>query len=98
MARVYKHIYIHGDSSIRLVFKQLLGGIFKLWSEFCKRCFWVVSSNRRVFINLCETYIAVIVWLSSVFLLFRAVTVCTMVVFRFSSCLELSPCALWFSP
>ena len=38
----------------------------------------VVPSHGRVFINFCETYITVIVWLLSVFLLFRAVTVCIM--------------------
>ena len=36
-----------------------------------------VSSDTRVFINLFETYITVIVWLPSVFLLFRGATVCT---------------------
>ena len=34
-----------------------------------------VSSNGRVFTNLCETYVTVLVRLPSVFLLFRAVTV-----------------------
>ena len=35
-----------------------------------------VSSNKWVFVNLCETYITVTVWVPSVFLLLRAVTVC----------------------
>ena len=37
-----------------------------------------VSTDGRVFIKLCETYITGIVWLLSVVLLFRAVTVCIM--------------------
>ena len=54
----------------------------RLFSLILHQCQLIqgVSSDRRVFINLCETCITVIVWLRlpSVFLLFRAVTVCIM--------------------
>ena len=86
---VYVHISLYTGCFVQLaVLKQLFGGIFQILAcslVFCqimarilKTLLLGVSSYWLFLNNLCETNVPVIFWLPSVFLMFRAVTVCIM--------------------